>query len=203
MSKKEFAAAALDLEHETYVVYVGLVSSDVSPSSSPLELNIHPSRRPQVSDLIAEEALTKVPAEYSDFVDVFSPDLASELPEHTRINNHAIELVDGQHPPYGSIYSLGLVELETLKAYIKTNLVNKFIRPSKSPADALILFDQKSDGSLWLCVNYRGLNNLTIKNQYLWPLIEKWLDRLRKARRFIQLDFTSAYHRMRIRERDE
>ena len=91
MGKKEFAAAALDPEYETYVVHVA------SFSSTPLaSLDVYPSRRPQVSGLIAEEALTKVPAEYSDFADVFSLDLASELPKHTGINDHAIELVDGQ-----------------------------------------------------------------------------------------------------------
>ena len=152
--KKEFAAAALDLEHETYVVHVRLVRSDALPNSSPLELDVHPFRRPHVSSLIVKEALTKVPAAYSDFVDVFSPDLASELPEHNGINNHTIELVNGQQPPYGSIYSLGPVELETLKAYIETNLANRFIRLSKSPAGAPILFDRKPDGSLRLCMNY-------------------------------------------------
>ena len=91
VGKKEFAAAALDPEHETYVVHVA------SLSSTPLAfLDVHPSRRPQVSGLIAEEAPTKVPAEYSDFADVFSPDLASKLPKHTGINDHAIKLVDDQ-----------------------------------------------------------------------------------------------------------
>ena len=152
MDKKEFAAAVLDSEHETYVVHVGSVSSDALPSSSPLD--VYPSRRPQISNLIAKKASTKIPAKYSDFADVFSPDLASKLPEHTGINNYAIELVEGQQPPYGPIYSLGPVELETLKAYIETNLANGFIRPSKSPAGAPILFDRKSDGSLRLCVDY-------------------------------------------------
>ena len=91
VGKKEFAAAALDPEHETYVVHVGSVRSNASPSSSPLD--VHPSRRPQISGLIAEEAPTKVPAKYLDFADVFSPDLASKLPEYTGINDHAIELV--------------------------------------------------------------------------------------------------------------
>ena len=184
VGKKEFAAAALDPESETFVVHVASLSSDASPSSSPLELDVHPSRRPQVSGLIAKEAPTKVPAEYSDFADVFSPDLASKLPEHTGINDHAIELVDGQQPPYGPIYSLGPVELETLKAYIETNLANGFIRPSKSPASAPILFDRKSDGSLWLCVDYQGLNNLTIKNRYPLLLIGKLLDRLGRVKQF-------------------
>ena len=149
--KKEFTVAVLDLEHESYVVHVGLVSSDELPSSL---LDVHPSRRLQLSGLIAEEAPTKVLAEYLDFADVFSPDLASELPEHTGINNHAIDLVDSQQPPYGPIYSLGPVELETVKAYIETNLANGFIRLSKSSASTPILFNRKLDGSLRLCVNY-------------------------------------------------
>ena len=114
--------------------------------------------------MIAEEALTKVPVEYADFA--FSPDLTSKLSEYTGINDHAIGLVDGQQPPYGPIYSLGPVLLETLKDYIETNLANSLIKPSKSLADAPILFDRKSDGFLWLCVNYQGLNNLIIKNRF-------------------------------------
>ena len=194
VGKKEFAAAALDPEHETYVVHVA------SLSSAPLvaSLDVHPSRRPQISGLIAEEAPTTVPAEYSDFADVFSPDLASELPEHTGINDHAIELVEGQQPPYGPIYSLGPIELETLKAYIEINLVNGFIRPSKSPAGAPILFDRKPDGFLQLYVNYQGLNNLTIKNRYRLSLIGELLDRLGRAKQFTKFDLTSAYHQMRI-----
>ena len=202
VGKKKFAAAALDLESETFVVHVVSLNSDMLPSSSPLD--VHFSRGPQISSLIAEKAFKKVPAEYSDFADVFSPDLASKLPKHTKINNHAIDLVKCyQQPLYGPIYSLGLVELKTLKAYIETNLANSFIKPSKSPAGALILFDRKLDSSLRLCVNYQGLNNFTIKNQYLFRLIEESLDRLGKTKQFTQLDLTSAYYQMRIRKGDK
>ena len=149
MGKNEFAAAALDPEYETYIVYIAFLSSTLLAS-----FDVYPFREPQISGLIAEEAPTKVPAEYLDFADVFSPDLASELPKHTGINDHAIELVKGQQPPYGPIYSLWPVDLETLKAYIETNLANGFIRPSKSPAEAPILFDRKSNGFLRLCVDY-------------------------------------------------
>ena len=158
VGKKEFATAALDPEHETYVVHVLSLSSALPVTS----LDVHPSRRSQIFGLIVEEALTKVPNKYWNFADIITPDLASELSEHTGINNHAIKLVDGQQPSYGPIYSLRPVELETLKAYIETNLTNGFIRTSKSPASAFILFDRKSDDSLRLCVKYRGLNNLTI-----------------------------------------
>ena len=183
IGKKEFAAATLDPEHETYVVYIGSVNSDTSPSSFPL--NVYLSRRSPVSDLIAKKASIKVSAKYLDFADVFSPDLASELRKHTLINTHAIKLIDSQQPPYGPIYSLGPVELDTLKAYIETNLANGFIKLSKSPTGTPILFDQKSDGSLWLCVNYRSLNNLTIKNRYPLSLIGELLDRLGRVRQFI------------------
>ena len=198
VGKKEFAAIALDPEHETYVVHVA------SLSSTPLAFfNVHPSREPQISGLIAEKAPTKVPAEYLDFADVFSLDLVTELPEHIEINTHAIDLKEGKQPPYGPIYSLGPVELEIFKAYIETNLANGFIRPLKFPASAPILFDKKPDGSLCLCVNYRGLNNIIIKNQYLFVLVSESLDCLGHAKQFTQLDLTSAYHRMRIKEDDE
>lgn len=106
------------------------------------------------------------------------------LPEQVNINEHAIKLEESKQPPYGPIYSLGLVELEMLKTYIKINLANGFIRPSKSPTGALILFVQKADGNLCLCVNYWGLNNFIIKNQYSLPLIKEFLDRLGQAKRF-------------------
>ena len=93
--KKEFAAAALDSKHKIYVVHIGLVSSNALSSFSPLELDVYSFRRFQVSGLIVKEDSTKIPAEYSDFADIFSSDLTSELSEHTGINNHVIELVDG------------------------------------------------------------------------------------------------------------
>ena len=128
---------------------------------------------------------------------------AAELPENTGMNEHTIELEKSKQSLFGPIYSLGPVELETLKTYIKTNLANGFIRPSKSPAGAPILFDRKPDRSFCLCVDYRGLNNITIKNQYSLPLIGESLDWLGRAKRFTQLDLTNAYHRMRICEGNE
>ena len=105
-----------------------------------------------------------MPSKYANFAHVFSPKLATKLPEHIRINNHIIKLRDDQQPPYGPIYNLKPVKLETLKVYIENYLANRFIRPSKSLARAPILFDKKLDDSLRLFVNYQGLNNLTIKN---------------------------------------
>ena len=71
-----------------------------------------------------------------------------------KINDHVIELVDDLQPLYGPIYSLSPIKLEILKAYIKNNLANSFIRPSKSPIKVPIFFDRKPDSSLRLCVDY-------------------------------------------------
>ena len=189
VSKTEFAAVALDPEHETYVVHIASLSS--TPLAS---LNVHPFQEPQISGLIAEEAPTKVLAKYLDFADVFSPDLVIKLPEHTEINTHAIDLEKDKQTPYRRIYSLGPVKLETLKTYIETNLANGFNYPSKSLAGAPILFDKKPDGSFCLWVDYRNLNNITIKNWYPLRLVGKSLNCLGRVKQFIQLDLTSAYH---------
>ena len=160
------------------------------------------SKRAQIAHLKADKAPIEVPSEYADFANVFSSKLAAELSEHG-ISDHAIELVDDWQPLYGPIYSLGPVELETLKVYIENNLANGFIKPSKSPVGALILFDKKPNGSLKLCVDYQGLNNLTIKNWYSLLLVGESLDWLGRARHFTQFDLTNAWHQMRIREGDK
>ena len=197
--KKVFAAAILDPGYETFVVHIASLES----LSSTQEGDVHPSYRAQIAALVANKASTWIPTEYSDFADVFSPELASELSENTGINNHAIKLVDDWQPSYRPIYSLGPVELETLKIYIMTKLKIGFIRPFKFPAKTPIYFDKKSDSSLWLYVNYWGLNNLTIKNQYPLPLVRESLDWLGQTQQFTQLNFTYAYHRIKICEGNE
>ena len=92
------------------------------------------------------------------------------------MKKHAIKPEEDKQSPFGLIYNLRLVELETLKTYIKTNLANDFTRLSKSLARTFILFDRKLNKSFHFYVNYQGLNNLTIKNQYLLPLIGELLD---------------------------
>lgn len=95
------------------------------------------------------------------------------------------------------------MELETQKAYIKTHIKTGFIWPSKLSTVAPVFFDKKPYGSLQLYVDYWGLNNLTIKNWYLLTLIGELLDWLDRVKRFIHLDFTSAYQQIRIRKNDE
>ena len=185
IDKREFAAAALNTDDKTFVVHVAALVK-------PMTMLIHPFCHAQVVVLTSKE--TGILTEYFDFSDVFSSDSATELPEHTGINDHPINLLDNKQPPYGPIYSLGLVELEMLKTYIKTNLASSFIRPSKSPSSASIQFIQKKDGSLCLYIDYQGLNNLIIKNYYSLPLIGKSLNHLGCVKRFTQLDLTNTYY---------
>ncbi len=194
IGKKEFAKAALDENVEAFVVHVASLNLRS-------KMSIHPAWEASIALLLTEEVT--IPAEYLDYTNVFLKDSAAELPEWADLNEHSIDLIEGKQPPYGPIYSLGPVELETLKTYIETNLANGFIRPSKSPAGAPIFCVWKPDNSLRLCFNYRGLNNLTIKNRYPLLLINESLNRQSRAQRFTQLDLTSAYHRMSIKEGDE
>ena len=114
-------------------------------------MTIYLARKAQLALLLAKEVT--VSTKYSNSADVFLEKSANVLLEQTGANQPAIELEEGKQPPYRPIYSLGLVELETLKTYIDTNLSNGFIQALKSPAGALILFVRKPNGSLRLCVN--------------------------------------------------
>ena len=142
INKGEFAKAALDENSETFVVHVASLNLAAAPG-------IHPDRAAQIASLLTKEV--KIPEEYSDFTDVFSEEKALVLPEQTEFNQHAIKLEEGKQLPYGPIYSLGPVELETLKTYIETHLKTGFIRPSKSLAGAPILFDKKPEAA-FVCV---------------------------------------------------
>ena len=126
----------------------------------------------------------KILDKYLDISVVFSEKKTLVLPEYIKFNEHAIDLKDGKQPLYRPINSLGLIELEILKTYIKTYLKSKFIRLFQSSASVSILFDKKLDGSFHPCINYQGFNNLIIKNRYLLPLIGESLDQLSWVKRF-------------------
>ena len=95
VERKKFTVTALNLECETFIVYVMFLSFIASLSSTLLNANVHPSYRPEIASLIAKKASTKVPNKYANFADIFYLDLAFKLFKHTGMNNHAIELVDG------------------------------------------------------------------------------------------------------------
>jgi transposase InsO family protein len=143
-----------------------------------------------------------VPPQYHEFLPLFSKAVANHLPPH-RPYDHKIPFKEGFEPPFGPLYSLSRPELEALKAWLEENLSKGFIRASSSPAGAPILFVKKGDGSLRLVVDYRGLNEGTIKNRYPLPLVRETLMRLSKARWFSKLDVRGAYNLIRMAEGEE
>ena len=148
-------------------------------------------------------AAISLPPEYECLEHVFSEDLAGVLPANSQWD-HAITLNDPEaQPPHKPIYNLSAKELQILREYLNNALNKGWVRPSQSPAGAPILFVPKPDGSMRLCVDYRGLNELTIKNRYPLPLISEILDRFQQSKVFTKLDLRDAYHRIRIKKGDE
>ncbi len=106
-------------------------------------------------------------------------------------------------PTKGRVFPLSQPESEAMRAYIEEELAKGFIRPSTSPASAGFFFVKKKDGGLRPCIDYRSLNDITIKFRYPLPLVPSALEQLHSARYFTKLDLRSAYNLIRIREGDE
>jgi hypothetical protein len=136
-----------------------------------------------------------------EFSDIFPKSLPDELPPKRKID-HAIDLMPGAEPPSRPIYRLTYKEMNELKNQLTELLKKGFIRPSVSPYGAPVLFVHKKDGTLRLCVDYRALNKITIKNRYPLPRVEDLTDRLTGAKYFTKIDLYSGYHQVRIREED-
>ncbi|KAK3520041.1 hypothetical protein QTP70_011913 [Hemibagrus guttatus] len=126
---------------------------------------------------------------------------ATSLPPH-RPYDCAIEL-PGTCPPRGRIFSLSPPERTAMDKYINESLAAGIIRPSTSPAGAGFFFVSKKDGGLWPCIDYRGLNKITIRNHYPLPLMATAFEILQEASIFTKLDLRNAYHLVRIRQGDE
>ena len=97
---------------------------------------------------------------------------------------------------------MSLPEAIELKEQLRQLLEQGFIKPSNSPWGAPVLFQKKKDGTLRLCIDYRGLNLVTVKNKYPIPRINELLDRLYGAKIFSKLDLRSGYYQIRIKEQD-
>jgi hypothetical protein len=149
-----------------------------------------------------EEPIIQLPEKYAEYSQVFSKAQADKLPPH-RPYDHTIPITEGANVPFGPVYNLSQTELKALHEYLKENLAKGFIRRSESPAGAPILFVKKKDGSLRLCVDYRGLNKITTPNRCPLPLISETFDRLGKAKYFTKLDMRGAYNLLRVAEGDE
>jgi hypothetical protein len=136
----------------------------------------------------------------NEFSDVFP----NELPgmPHDHDIELLIELLPGTAPIAKNPYRMGVDELEELKKQIKELQEKGFIRPSSSPWGALVIFVDKKDGTWRMCVDYRSLNEVTIKNKYPLPRIDDLFDQLKCACVFSKIDLRSGYHQLKIHASD-
>lgn len=152
--------------------------------------------------LTKDEVLRRLPKEYHDLVEAFLPQKANELPPH-RPYDHKIDLIPGGTPPNYRARPMSPKELLVIRKYLDDHLSKGFIRASCSSAAAPILLARKPGGGVRVCVDYRGLNNVTVKNRYPIPLIRETLDALCKAKIYTKFDITAAFNRLRIAPGDE
>src|SRR6266550_2361128 len=143
-----------------------------------------------------------LPEQYREYASVFSEEEINKLPEHSPWD-HEINLIEGTTPPYGPIYPMSENKLKVLREYLDKQLETGKIRASKSPASLSILFVPKADGMLRLCVDYRGLNKITVKDRTPLPLMSELRERVRKAKIFTKLDLRHGYNLIRIADGDE
>ena len=113
-----------------------------------------------------------------------------------------IELVPGTGPIAQKPYRMNPKELDELKRQLEDMLQKGLIRPSASPWGSPVIFVDKRDGTTRLCVDYRKLNDVTIKNKYPLPKIEDLFDQMNGARVFSKIDLRTGYHQLKVRETD-
>ncbi|XP_061371011.1 uncharacterized protein LOC133313631 [Gastrolobium bilobum] len=147
----------------------------------------------------AKPDATSIPI-VSEYLEVF-PDKIPGLPPNREIE-FSIDLIPGVGPISIAPYRMSRVELVELKIQLEELLSKQFIRPSVSPWGAPVLFVKKKDRSMGLCVDYRQLNKVTIKNKYPLRRIDDLLDQLRGATVFSKIDLRSGYHQIRIKTED-
>jgi hypothetical protein len=143
----------------------------------------------------------KIFEKYKDFADVFDKMKANELSEHDS-QNHEIN-TKSKMSSFESIYNLFVIELEVLREYFDEFLIKEFIVSSFSSTKISILFVKKSKDDLRLCVNYKELNAITIKNRYSISLMNQLLNRLSDVKRFTKFNIQTTYNFIRIKKRDE
>jgi hypothetical protein len=135
-----------------------------------------------------------------EYPDVFSSDYFGLPPQ--REMEFGIESVPGTNPISKAPYRMASSELKELKEQIQELLDKGFIRPCISPWGASVLFVKKKDGSMRMCIDYRELNKVTIKNRYPLPRIDDLLDQLQGAWVLSKVDLCSGYHQVRVKEED-
>jgi hypothetical protein len=137
-----------------------------------------------------------------EFPDVMPEDLPKDLPPRRRVD-HAIEVMPEVAPPAKAPYRMSHKKLKGLKFQLEELLAKGYIKLSKSPYGAPVLFVHKKDETLRMCVDYRALNKAMVKNRYPLPRIDDLFDRLSGAKVFSRIDLCSGYYQIRIAEGDE
>ncbi|GJT12694.1 putative reverse transcriptase domain-containing protein [Tanacetum coccineum] len=152
-----------------------------------------------IEDKSEKKRLKDVPI-VRDFPEVFPEDLPGLPP--TRQVEFQIDLVPGAAPVARAPYRLAPSEMKELSEQLKELFDKGFIRPSSSPWGAPVLFVKKKDGSFRMCIDYRELNKLTVKNRYPLPRIDDLFDQLQGSSVYSKIDLRSGYHQLRVREED-
>jgi len=135
-----------------------------------------------------------------EYADVMPPELPKELPPHRPGHDFKIELVPGAKPPNLPYYRLSYEEEAECRRQIEDGLKHGFIRPSNSPWGSPVLFVKKKDGNLRMCIDFRAVNQLTIKRRTALPRMDELLDRMTGARYYTAIDLRSAYNQLRMDE---
>ncbi|GJW12810.1 putative reverse transcriptase domain-containing protein [Tanacetum coccineum] len=153
----------------------------------------------ETEDKSGEKRLEDVPI-VRDFPKVFPEELPGLPP--TRQVEFQIDLMPGAAPVARAPYRLAPSKMKELSEQLQELSDKGFIRPSSSPWGAPVLFVKKKDGSFWMCIDYRELNKLTVKNRYPLPRIDDLFDQLQGSSVYSKIDLRSGYHQLRVREED-
>ncbi|XP_052728435.1 uncharacterized protein LOC128195239 [Vigna angularis] len=188
-------------EDEELTVTLGQLKEDIMESASCFLIMTHEDQ--ELGGLRQERTFVVDSNErmvLDEFPDVFPEEIPGLPP--TREVEFTIDLVTTAAPISVQPYRMAPAELVELKKQIEELMDKQFIRPSVSPWGAPVLLVKKKDGSSRLCIDYRQLNKLTIKNKYPLPRIDDLLDQLHGATVFSKIDLRSGYHQIRVREDD-
>jgi hypothetical protein len=171
----------------------------INPQGERIEYVSTPSSNSGIVNSVEGKALEDIRV-VNESPDVVLEDLPGMPPD--RDIEFSIELIPGTAPISKRPYRMDVKDLAELKKQIEELLSKGFIRPSSSPWGAPTLFVDKKDGSRRLCIDYRSLNEVTIKNKYPLPRIEDLFDQMRGAKAFSKIDLRSGYHQLKIRVED-
>lgn len=150
-----------------------------------------------------KEIVARLPKAYQHLADLWDPKEADIMPTSKPGIDHEIRLVEGAGAPHQKPFGLSRNEMMALKAYIDEELRKGFIRRSSSPYAAPVLVVRKPGGGLRICIDYRQLNALTIKNRNAPPKIRDTLARLNRVRVFSKFDVIAAFNRVLVKASDQ